>query len=206
MLYRECVRRRMPEMTKSSIPEDDPIRSLMPNLQPMDKDQVGRQELAPFGIFLRKSVYDCGLFSSSSYYSSYCWKEGTQSSGPCSGEQSSPPWLASPIAICLFVSLSLSLPPSLFLFLSIPHPPQVVCDEPSVMVMERVRWLERNILVAASRVLKHMLAERERVRAERMLEVCGALIDLDTSILSLKIIKHVSNWHLYYNNRCGILD
>ena len=61
------------------------------------------------------------------------------------------------------------------------------------MVMERVRWLERNILVAASRVLKHMLAERERVRAEGMLEVCGALIDLDTSILSLKIIKHVSN-------------
>ena len=47
--------------------------------------------------------------------------------------------------------------------------------------------------MAASRVLKHMLAERERVRAERMLEVCGALIDLDTSILSLKIIKHVSN-------------
>ena len=62
--------------------------------------------------------------------------------------------------------------------------------------MERVRWLERNILVAASRVLKHMLAERERVRAECMLEVCGALIDLDTSILSLKIVKHVSNFNI----------
>ena len=58
--------------------------------------------------------------------------------------------------------------------------------------MERVRWLERNILVAASRVIKHMAAERERNRAESMLEVCGALIDLDTSILSLKIVKHVS--------------
>ena len=110
-------------------------------------------------------------------------------------------WLLPLLSVCLSLSLclsvclsvSLSLPPSLFLSLSIPHPPQVVCDEPSVMVMERVRWLERNILVAASRVLKHMLAERERVRAERMLEVCGALIDLDTSILSLKIIKHVSN-------------
>lgn len=32
----------MPEMTKSSIPEDDPIRSLMPNLQPLEKDQVGK--------------------------------------------------------------------------------------------------------------------------------------------------------------------
>ena len=61
------------------------------------------------------------------------------------------------------------------------------------MVMERVRWLERNILVAASRVLKHMVAEKERNRAESMLEVCGALIDLDTSILSLKIVKYVSH-------------
>ena len=103
------------------------------------------------------------------------------------------PLLSTCLSLPLSLCLSLSLPPSLFLSLSIPHPPQVVCDEPSVMVIERVRWLERNILVAASRVLKHMLAERERVRAERMLEVCGALIDLDTSILSLKIIKHVSN-------------
>ena len=67
------------------------------------------------------------------------------------------------------------------------------------MVMERVRWLERNILVAASRVLKHMVAERERNRAESMLEVCGALIDLDTSILSLKIVKHVSHVTLWSN-------
>ena len=31
----------MPEMAKMSIPEDDPIRTLMPNLQPLEKDQVG---------------------------------------------------------------------------------------------------------------------------------------------------------------------
>lgn len=67
------------------------------------------------------------------------------------------------------------------------------------MVTERVRWLERNILVAASRVLKHMVAERERNRAKSMLEVCGALIDLDTSILSLKIVKHVSHVTLWSN-------
>ena len=37
----------MPEMTKTSIPEGDPIRSLMPKLQPMDREQVGKcQEVA----------------------------------------------------------------------------------------------------------------------------------------------------------------
>ena len=62
----------MPEMTKSSIPEDDPIRSLMPNLQPLDKDQVGRY-LSEVAFLLESSrvYYDHDLFSSS-YYSSYC--------------------------------------------------------------------------------------------------------------------------------------
>ena len=45
--------------------------------------------------------------------------------------------------------------------------------------------------MASQRVMKHMAAERERKRAEGMLRVCGDLIDLDISILSLKILKHV---------------
>ena len=36
-----------------------------------------------------------------------------------------------------------------------------------------------------------MGGEKERRRAEGMLRVCGDLIDLDISLLSLKIIKHV---------------
>lgn len=40
-------------------------------------------------------------------------------------------------------------------------------------------------------------SEKERKRAEGMLQVCGDLIDLDTSILSLKILKHVSVFSLY---------
>ena len=40
-----------------------------------------------------------------------------------------------------------------------------------------------------------MAAERERRRAEGMLRVCGDLIDLDISVLSLKILKHVSFTH-----------
>lgn len=67
-----------------------------------------------------------------------------------------------------------------------------MCEDPSVAHMERLKWLERNVLVAASRVLKHVAAERERTRAESMLHVCGDLIDLDTVTLSVKILKHVS--------------
>ena len=47
------------------------------------------------------------------------------------------------------------------------------------------------VLVASQRVMKCMAGERERRRAEGMLKVCGDLIDLDISILSLKIVKHV---------------
>ena len=47
------------------------------------------------------------------------------------------------------------------------------------------------VLVASQRVMKYMAGERERRRAEGMLKVCGDLIDLDISILSLKIGKHV---------------
>ena len=60
------------------------------------------------------------------------------------------------------------------------------------MNLDKIQWLERNILVAASRVLKHVAAERERSRAEGMLHVCGDLIDLDTACLTVKILKHVS--------------
>ena len=48
------------------------------------------------------------------------------------------------------------------------------------------------MLVAASRVLKHMMAERDRMRAESMLQVCGDLIDLDSTSLAIRILKHVS--------------
>ena len=47
--------------------------------------------------------------------------------------------------------------------------------------------------MASQRVMKYMAGERERRRAEGMLQVCGDLIDLDISLLSLKIVKHVSH-------------
>jgi len=36
-----------------------------------------------------------------------------------------------------------------------------------------------------------MVAERDRIRAEDMLRVCGDLIDLDTASLTIKILKHL---------------
>ncbi len=56
----------------------------------------------------------------------------------------------------------------------------------------RTPLLSLQVLVAASRVLKHMKTERERGRAESMLRVCGDLSDLDTATLTVKILKHVS--------------
>lgn len=69
---------------------------------------------------------------------------------------------------------------------------QVVCDEPSAAQVEKLRWVERNVLVAAARVLKQMTLERDRARSVEMLKVCSELIDLDTTSLSVKILKHVS--------------
>ena len=57
--------------------------------------------------------------------------------------------------------------------------------------VEKLRWLERNVLVAAARVLNCVTVERNRMRAEGMLDVCSDLIDLDTTSLSIKILKHV---------------
>ena len=57
--------------------------------------------------------------------------------------------------------------------------------------------------MASQRVMKHMTGERERKRAEGMLRVCGELIDLDISILSLKILKHVST-HSHIHT-CNVL-
>lgn len=68
-----------------------------------------------------------------------------------------------------------------------------VCEEPAEMHKERLYMLERNVLVAASRVLKHVAAEKERSRAEDMLRVCGELIDLDIASLSVKILKHLKS-------------
>jgi hypothetical protein len=49
------------------------------------------------------------------------------------------------------------------------------------------------VLVASQRVMKNAVAEKERRRAEGMLRVCGDLIDLDSSILLLKIHKHLKS-------------
>ena len=68
----------------------------------------------------------------------------------------------------------------------------MVCDEPSLAQVEKLRWVERNVHVAAVRVQKHMATERERRRAESMLRVCSDLIDMDTTSLAIKILKHVS--------------
>ncbi len=68
----------------------------------------------------------------------------------------------------------------------------MVCDEPSLAQVEKLRWVERNVHVAAIRVLKHMSIERDRRRAESMLRVCSDLIDMDTTSLAIKILKHVS--------------
>jgi cGMP-dependent 3',5'-cyclic phosphodiesterase len=66
-----------------------------------------------------------------------------------------------------------------------------VCNEPRPPHEEKLQWLRKNVLVASQRVMKHMIGERKRKRAEGMLRVCGELIDLDISILSLKILKHL---------------
>ena len=71
---------------------------------------------------------------------------------------------------------------------------QAVCSEPSLTHIEKMHWLEKNVLVAASRVLKHTAAEKGKSRAESMLHVCGDLIDLDTACLTVKILRHVSVW------------
>ena len=69
-----------------------------------------------------------------------------------------------------------------------------MCSEPSLVHIEKMQWLEKNVLVAASRVLKHTAAEKGKTRAESMLHVCGDLIDLDTASLTVKILRHVSLW------------
>ena len=79
-----------------------------------------------------------------------------------------------------------------------------MCDELTVAHHEKLQWLERNVsalrqcilqkesmsecqnltlhfaipqvLIAASRVLKHVAAEKERSRAEDMLKVCGEIM------------------------------
>jgi hypothetical protein len=68
-----------------------------------------------------------------------------------------------------------------------------VCTKPLTPHDEKLQWLKKNVLVASQRVVKHAAAEKERRRAEGMLRVCGDLIDLDISILSLKIHKHLKS-------------
>ena len=70
---------------------------------------------------------------------------------------------------------------------------QAICDDPLVMQVEKIRWLDKNVLVAASRVLKHMTADWQQSRAENMLHLCSDLIDLDITNLAIKILKNVSH-------------
>jgi hypothetical protein len=68
-----------------------------------------------------------------------------------------------------------------------------VCSKLQPPHEERFQWLKKNVLVASQRVMKNAVAEKERRRAEGMLRVCGDLIDLDSSILLLKIHKHLKS-------------
>lgn len=54
--HREAVRRRAPEVSKLTIPEDDPIRIFLPKLEPLDKDQVG--EYLGTEIFRTKNDFE----------------------------------------------------------------------------------------------------------------------------------------------------
>ncbi|XP_064404655.1 cGMP-dependent 3',5'-cyclic phosphodiesterase-like isoform X2 [Halichondria panicea] len=119
----EAVRRRVPGWSQTSIPEDDPIHGLLPNLGPLVDKEV---------VLLNPIVE----------------KKDNK-------------------VVALLIA---------------------VCNEPS---QERIHWLEKNVLVAASRVLKHTAAEKGKRRAESMLDVCGDLIDLDTACLTIKILKHL---------------
>ena len=67
----------------------------------------------------------------------------------------------------------------------------MVCAEPTVSEVEKLRWVERNVLVAAARVIKEVVTETDRSRTVGMLNVCSELIDLDITSLSIKILKHV---------------
>ena len=55
------------------------------------------------------------------------------------------------------------------------------------------------------RVLKQMMAEKEKIQAESILNVCSDLIDLDTTSLTIKILKHVGYcmmWHIHHVMPC----
>lgn len=59
------------------------------------------------------------------------------------------------------------------------------------------------VAVAASRVLKHMAAERERIRAEGMLKVCGTYIHTlgetasSISQCHVTLVCHFFEAHIY---------
>ena len=76
-------------------------------------------------------------------------------------------------------------------FFSLVSDNQVVCNDPSVSQVDKLRWVEKNVVVAASRVLKQVSIEKDCNRSVGMLNVCSELIDLDTTSLSIKILKHV---------------
>lgn len=64
--------------------------------------------------------------------------------------------------------------------------------EPKEEDLVKMKWVERNLLQCASRVVRLMHKEKFSIRTEDMLSVCGDLVDLDTTCLSLKIARHVS--------------
>ena len=75
----------MPEMRKTSIPEGDPIRTLLPDLQPLGPDQVGEWMDDKINYVLCQIWLPCycSLFSCCP---SCCGEERASSGGSGAGE------------------------------------------------------------------------------------------------------------------------
>ncbi len=65
-----------------------------------------------------------------------------------------------------------------------------------------MKWLEKNMVVTAARVIDLVSDQRNFTRTESMLTVCGDLFDLNPMHLSMKITKHVSRCMCLYRGIC----
>jgi cGMP-dependent 3',5'-cyclic phosphodiesterase len=66
-----------------------------------------------------------------------------------------------------------------------------ICDEPNQKQSEQFQWLTKNVQVAADRIIRLEKKNENQERMQGMLKVCGSLIDLDVSLLLLKIQTHI---------------
>jgi len=189
----EAVRRRTTESLRTGIPENDPIRSLLPTLKTVERDHIGwergdwggeigekaRLGRGDWGVGSRVDPLGCGLLIHFNY---------TVVTSLIKNKEMFFPLLTTHRHTLSIVVLSPIVEKKQHRVIALML---AVCTEPTLMHNEKLKWLEKNVLVAASRVLKHMVAERDRIRAEDMLRVCGDLIDLDTASLTIKILKHL---------------